>query len=259
MPAMKVSSNWISGDLVFREVANGNGGQVIFGTTNGGVDVVFYGTTGGVYSMWDESANAWINKDTNFDLGDGDYMLFGDSTDASLGWDSAKLALTGAAANSTFQVGTSTANVNTRFVGTIIVGTTDKNIGKDITLYGTTTANYVKLTAASNLLSLINVNLLLGDAEYVRGTSTASPGAPRAGRGRRSRRGRRRARWGRTRAGASAARHPTAASAASSRRTGSPRAPGWGRSRTPSTTRGRWRARRTTSRSCCPSRPESVL
>ena len=83
---------------------------------------------------------------------------------------------------------------------------------------------------------------LRADAQPVE-PRTASPADPRAVRARRSRPARRSARWARTPAAASAGRRRTAASAASSRHTDSPRAPAWARSRTRSTTPGRWRAR----------------
>jgi hypothetical protein len=165
MPATKVVSTWVTGNLTFKEVSNGNGGQVIFGHTNGGLDVVFRGTTSSCYSMWDESANGWVNDGVDFKLNDNDYLKLGDSTDASLCWDSAKLALTAATA-STFQLGSSGTNINTRFVGTLIVGTTGKSTGKDVTIYGTTATNAIKFTAASNRLQLDGIALT--------GTSTAS-------------------------------------------------------------------------------------
>lgn len=58
MPATKIKSTWSSGNLVFRENVAANGGSVIFGHTNGGIDVRFYGTTSSNYVLWDESANA---------------------------------------------------------------------------------------------------------------------------------------------------------------------------------------------------------
>ncbi len=165
MPATKVVSKWVSGNLTFKEVSNGNGGQVIFGHTNGGLDVLMRGTTSSIYSLWDESANTLILEGADIRLNDSDYLKLGDSTDASLAWDGAKLALTAATA-STFQLGSSGTNINTRFVGTIIVGTTGKNVGRDITIYGTTTTNSIKFTAASNRLQLDGIALT--------GTSTGS-------------------------------------------------------------------------------------
>ena len=138
---------------------------MIFGHTNGGLDVLMRGTTSTIYSLWDESANTMIVEGADVRLNDSDYLKLGDSTDASLCWDSAKIALTAAAA-STFQLGTSGTNINTRFIGTIIVGTTGKNVGRNITIYGTTTTNSIKFTAASNRLELDGIALT--------GTSTAS-------------------------------------------------------------------------------------
>jgi len=68
MPATKVKSSWVSGNLVFKESVAGNGGQVIFGHTNGGVDVRFYGTTSSHSVLFDESANALIGTGTNLTL-----------------------------------------------------------------------------------------------------------------------------------------------------------------------------------------------
>lgn len=165
MPARKVQCKWVSGNPVFMESPIGSAGQVIFGHTNGGLDVVFRGTTSSIYSMWDESANAWVNEGMDIKLNDSDYLIMGDSSDALLGWDGAKVALTGAA-ESTFQIGTSGTNVNTLFQGTITVGTTGKNVGRNITIYGTTTTNSIKFTATSNRLQL--------DGIAITTTSTAS-------------------------------------------------------------------------------------
>ncbi len=158
MPATKVKSTWVAGSLTFKETVNANGGQVIFGHTNGGLDVLMRGTTSSIYSLWDESANTIILEGADIRLNDSDYLKLGDSTDASLCWDGAKVALTAATA-STFQLGTSGTNINTRFVGTIIVGTTGKNVGRNITIYGTSTTNKVLFTAASNRLELDGIAL----------------------------------------------------------------------------------------------------
>ncbi len=165
MPATKVKSTWVAGSLTFKETVNSNGGQVIFGHTNGGLDVLMRGTTSSIYSLWDESANTQIVEGADIRLNDSDYLKLGDSTDASLCWDGAKVALTAATA-STFQLGSSGTNINTQFVGTITVGTTGKNVGKNITIYGTTTTNAVKFKAASNRLELDGIALT--------GTSTGS-------------------------------------------------------------------------------------
>lgn len=172
MPATKVVSTWVTGNLTFKEVSNGNGGQVIFGHTNGGLDVVFRGTTSSYYSMWDESANGWVNDGVDFKLNDNDYLKLGDSTDASLCWDSAKLALTAATA-STFQLGSSGTNINTRFVGTLIVGSTGKSTGKDVTFYGTTAVNLLLWDASANEMIIDGCDILLKDNDYIKfGDST---------------------------------------------------------------------------------------
>lgn len=172
MPATKITSTWSTGNLVFKEKVAANGGQVIFGHTNGGTDVVFYGTTSSYYSLWDESANTWINEGVDIRLNDTDYIKFGDSTDASLCWDSAKLALTAATA-STFQLGSSGTNINTRFVGTIIVGTTGKSTGKNVTLYGTTAVNKLLWDASENEMIIDGCDIRLNDSDYLKlGDST---------------------------------------------------------------------------------------
>ena len=158
MPARKVQSKWISGSIQFMESPVASGGQVIFGHTNGGLDVLMRGTTSSIYALWDESANTWIFEGADIRLNDSDYIKLGDSTDASLCWDGAKVALTAATA-STLQIGTSGTNINTRFQGTLIVGTTGKNVGSDITIYGTTTTNAIKFDASANRLELDGIAL----------------------------------------------------------------------------------------------------
>jgi len=173
MPATKIKSDWVSGNLVFSEKVASNGGQVIFGGTNGGVDVVFRGTTSSVYSMWDESANGWVNVGVDMALGDSTYLRMGASTDASLGWDAAKLVLTGAAVASTFQLGSSGNDINTRFIGTIIVGSTGKSVGRDVTFYGTTAVARMLWDADQNTLDFDGAGVHLDDTDKLRmGDST---------------------------------------------------------------------------------------
>ncbi len=169
MPARKVQSKWISGNIQFMESPVASDGQIIFGHTNGGLDVLMRGTTSSIYGLWDESANTWIFEGADIRLNDTDYLKMGDSSDALLCWDAAKIALTGAA-ESTLQIGTSGTNVNTIFQGTIVVGTTGKNAGRDVTVYGTTTTNSIKFTAASNRLQLDGIALTATSvaSEYMR-------------------------------------------------------------------------------------------
>jgi hypothetical protein len=169
MPVTNIKATWVSGNQTFRETSNGNSGQVIFGHTNGGLDVVFRGTTSSIYSMWDESANTWVYEGTDVRLNDTDYLKLGDSSDILLCWDSAKIALTGATTSS-FQLGTSGTNINTRFVGTIIIGTTGDNVGSDVTIYGTTTTNSIKFDASANRLQMDGIALTTTStaSEYLR-------------------------------------------------------------------------------------------
>ncbi len=179
MPAKKVQSKWISGNIQFMESPIASDGQVIFGHTNGGLDVLMRGTTSSIYALWDESANTWIFEGADIRLNDSDYLKMGDSSDGLLCWDGAKVALTGAV-ESTLQIGTSGTNVNTIFQGTITVGTTGKNVGRNITVYGTTTTNSIKFTAASNRLQLDGIALTTTStaSEYLRiqawGTAAAN-------------------------------------------------------------------------------------
>jgi hypothetical protein len=179
MPARKVQSKWVTGNLQFMESPIGSDGQVIFGHTNGGLDVLIRGTTSSYYSLWDESANAWIYEGVDIKLNDSDYLIMGDSSDALLCWDGSKIALTAAAASS-FQVGSSGANINTKLVGTVIVGTTGKGTGKDVTIYGTTTINAIRFDASANRLELDGIALTGSSvaSEYLRvqawGTAAAN-------------------------------------------------------------------------------------
>ncbi len=179
MPVTNIKATWVSGNQTFRETSNGNGGQVIFGHTNGGLDVLARGTTSSIYALWDESANTWIVEGADIRLNDTDYLKLGDSSDILLCWDSAKIALTGATTSS-FQLGSSGTNINTKFVGTIIVGSTGKNVGSDITIYGTTTTNAIKFDASANRLELDGIALTTTStaSEYMRiqawGTAAAN-------------------------------------------------------------------------------------
>ena len=172
MSATKVTSTWGSGNLIFKEKVAANSGQVIFGHTNGGVDVKFYGTTSSKYVLFDESADTVIAEGVDVRLNDADYLKFGDSTDMSLAWDGSKLALTGAT-TSTFQMGTSDANIDLVVVGSITYGTTGAGGGEDNTWYGTTAANYMKWGSTANTLIFEGADVRLNDTDYLKlGDST---------------------------------------------------------------------------------------
>jgi len=63
-----VRSDWVDGNLVFKEKVAGNAGQVRFGIDASGLDVVFFGATTAYQSIWDESADGWVmsGADLNF-------------------------------------------------------------------------------------------------------------------------------------------------------------------------------------------------
>lgn len=79
-----VKQEWSAGNLVFKERVTGNGAQVIFGSSGDGLDVKFWGDTAGVYSLWDESADSWVNSNItqSFTLGAANYFKVDGATTA---------------------------------------------------------------------------------------------------------------------------------------------------------------------------------
>ena len=53
-------SDWVSGNLVFKERVAGNDGAIHFGIDDDGIDIKFFGATSGKAVLWDESADMWI-------------------------------------------------------------------------------------------------------------------------------------------------------------------------------------------------------
>jgi len=99
MPVANVKSKWSSGNLVFYEAVAGNGAQLHFGVDDDGLDVKFFGATSGAFMLWDESADQLVLDKADIQLGDSDYLKFGDATggDVSITWDGSNLVVLPAA------------------------------------------------------------------------------------------------------------------------------------------------------------------
>lgn len=55
MPVHNIKSEWVSGNLVFKETVAGNGGSIHFGVDDAGMDMKFFGNTASNYALWDAS------------------------------------------------------------------------------------------------------------------------------------------------------------------------------------------------------------
>ena len=58
MGVANVTSEWTSGNLIFKERVTGSGASIQFGEDDSGLDVVFRGDTSGASVTWDESEDA---------------------------------------------------------------------------------------------------------------------------------------------------------------------------------------------------------
>lgn len=136
--------------LVFKEYVTGSGAAIHFGVDDDGIDVKFFGATSGAYALWDESADAWIFNAMDLHLGDTDYILFGDdaSGDIALGFDGTQLTLI----------------ANTDDTVAVHLGSSTK--ASDVKWFDMA-AGYVEADAGNSILRLEQVDLELGDADFI--------------------------------------------------------------------------------------------
>jgi len=132
-----------------------SGDEWFFGANGEGVDVTFYGDTASSYAKWDEDSGtngALILDAADIALGDGDYILFGDT----LGTGDISLSSTSAV----FTIGQVVAGT-----GEVRFGVNDA--GLDFTLFGDTDGEYLLWDTSEDTLTgnLGNVSFTTNDAE----------------------------------------------------------------------------------------------
>lgn len=81
--------------LVINNVVDGTG-TIGFGAAGAGIDVDFHGDAGSGLMTWDENQNtngALVFNNADIEMGDADFIQFGDTTDATIEWNASLLKI----------------------------------------------------------------------------------------------------------------------------------------------------------------------
>ena len=174
MPVHNLRSDWVSGNLVFKETLAGNGGAIHFGIDDYGIDVKFFGATSGAYMLWDASADALVMDKMDLHLGDTDFLMFGDATsgDVSINWTGSVLAILPAAADTgAINIGNGTTDIDLKIFLGSATEFVDFNVGDssvyfggdgkgvDLKLFGETAGAYAMWDQSADALLLTNADL----------------------------------------------------------------------------------------------------
>ena len=116
-----VTSDWVSGNLVFKEAVTGNGAQIHFGENGDGLDVKFFADTSGAYMLWDESADKLSLSGVDIGLGDNDKIKFGAGVDLQVYSDGTNGIISGSSVKLYGQTFSTCVRI-----GTIAAGTGDE-------------------------------------------------------------------------------------------------------------------------------------
>lgn len=150
-----VTTKHVGLDFYFYEKNDGSGATVYFGRADGvGIDVVFRSGVSGAEITWDESLAKWIMDGVDIQLQDSDELRFGDlaAGDIVMNFDSAKFELEGAAANTSWDIGKDSKNINITQKGTLTVGKND--VGHDVIFYGASTGKLLKWDESADELDI---------------------------------------------------------------------------------------------------------
>lgn len=151
MPVSLLKSGWSSGNLIFQKRGSGATTGIHFGIDGTGIDIKFFGDTASSYMLWDQSADQLVFDAADIQLGDSDYLKFGDASggDVSVNWTGSVLQISPAVDD--------TGSIN------IGDGTTDI----DFKVFLNASTKYVVFDVGDSLLKLEDVDLKLGDNDIL--------------------------------------------------------------------------------------------
>jgi hypothetical protein len=157
--------------LVINNVVDGTG-TVAFGIADTGLDVAFYGDAGSGVMLWDENANtngALVFDNADIEMGDGDFVQFGDGADLTVSATGTTTTVTMAAGSDLDILDTDDA------LSKILIGTVGGTHGLDVTLNGVTAGNIMAFDAGAETFTLtdVDLNLVAPDVTDVAMTATA--------------------------------------------------------------------------------------
>jgi hypothetical protein len=150
MTVKLLKSEWIEGNLRFKEKPRGSGGQIHFGYDDYGMDIKLFGATASSFALWDASDDALEFDGADIKLGDADYVKFGDDNDITVEWDGTNFHIESAAAASPFLIGATSKVMNTTLKGTFTMGADTE--GYDFKAFGATTGTSVLWDASEDQL-----------------------------------------------------------------------------------------------------------
>lgn len=150
-------------------------GTVNFGEDDSGIDVKFFGATASAYALWDQSADALILNKADIQLGDTDFMMFGDATggDVSVNWTGTALQISPATDDTgSINIGNGTADIDFK----VFLGSTSDYMLADV---GNSMVSVAKSTAATTgtirAFDVAQTHTAVGaNAEVLRATLTSN-------------------------------------------------------------------------------------
>ncbi len=130
-----------------------------------GVEVLFRATTSGAQMLWDISADELIFDKADIQMGDTDFIKFGDTPngDVTFNFDGSDF-VTAASVSEAWTI----TNLAITTTENFVVGATAAGAGDDATFWASDSAAYVRADASLNELDLDGVDLHINDDDEIR-------------------------------------------------------------------------------------------
>lgn len=149
-----LSMRWSTSSTGFEIIPDSTNAELYLGSTDLALKVKFFGASGTTgFMQWDSSASKLIFEQADINMGDDDYITFGDTSGGNvmMSWDSDSFNIvpTSTSQNVPVEFGTSTGG------------------GLNIKAYGSTGANFIQWVSSGDILTLDNADIELGDDDSV--------------------------------------------------------------------------------------------
>lgn len=143
-------------------------GELTIGKSGTGHDVLIYGNSALAVTTFDQTNDKWTHDGIVVQLQDEDELRFGDlaAGDILMNFDSTKFELEGAAANTSWEIGKDSKNINIILKGTLTIGKNDE--GHDVVIYGASTGSLTTFDEANDKWVHDGIAVQLNDEDELR-------------------------------------------------------------------------------------------
>lgn len=143
-------------------------GELTIGKSGTGHDILVYGNTPLAVTTFDQANDKWTHDDIDVQLQDEDELRFGDlaAGDILMNFDSTKFELEGAAANTSWEIGKDSKNINIILKGTLTIGKNDE--GHDVIIYGASTGTLTTFDQTNDKWVHDGIDIQLNDTDELR-------------------------------------------------------------------------------------------